>query len=177
MNGILYRIHLKKHFMDHNHHHQHNLKLPVQHSALHPKKENQFALAISATLHCLIGCGLGEVLGMVLGTWLHMSNANTMILAIILGAILGLLFGIFPLLRAGYNFRRALRQTLIAEGLSIGVMETVEVLVQVYTPGLMDAHLNDWLFWKGMLLGLAAGFIAAFPVNYIMIKKGFRHQH
>lgn len=66
---------------------------------------------------------------------------------------------------------------LIAEGLSIAVMETVEVLVQVNTPGVMDAHLHEWAFWKGMLFGLAAGFIAAFPVNYLFIKRGLRHKH
>ena len=155
--------------MDHsNHHHADPGKL---------KKENHFALAISATIHCLIGCGLGEVLGMVIGTWLHMDNVLTTILAIILGFVLGFAFGMIPLLRAGFPFNRAFRQVLIAEGLSIAVMEAFEVIVQIYTPGVMDAHLSDWLFWKGMLLGLIAGFIAAFPVNYIFVKKGIRHQH
>ena len=56
-------------------------------------------------------------------------------------------------------------------------MEAFEVVVQVYTPGVMDAHLSDWLFWKGMLFGLITGFIAAFPVNYFFVKKGIRHQH
>ena len=142
-----------------------------------PGKENHFTLALSATLHCLIGCGLGEVLGMIIGTWLHMSNVSSMILAIILGAVLGLLFGMWPLLRAGYSFKRALKQTLIVEGLSIGVMETFEILVQVYTPGVMEAHLSDRIFWYGMLFGLVAGFIAAFPVNYYFVKKGIRHKH
>jgi hypothetical protein len=140
-------------------------------------KENYFRLAFSATMHCLIGCGLGEVLGMVMGTWLNMTNISTMILAIILGAVLGLLFGMVPLLKAGYPVKIAMKQVLIAEGLSIVVMETFEVLVQLYTPGVMEAHLNDWLFWKGMLLGLVAGFVAAFPVNYFFVKKGTRHQH
>jgi len=161
----------------HIHQHHHAISQHAHSSGHEIKKENHFGLAISATLHCLIGCGFGEVLGMVIGTWLHMSNANSMLLAIILGALLGLLFGMLPLLRAGYSLRSALRQTLIAEGLSIAVMETVELMVQVYIPGVMDAHLTDWLFWKGMLIGLIAGFIAAFPVNYVMIKKGFRHQH
>ncbi len=140
-------------------------------------KENTLWLAFSATFHCLVGCGLGEILGMVIGTGFGMSNLYTMILALILGTALGLLFGMIPLLRARFPFKRALKQVLIAEGLSIAVMESVEVTVQVATPGVMDAHLADWLFWKGMLMGLAAGFIAAFPVNYIFIRKGIRHQH
>jgi hypothetical protein len=140
-------------------------------------KENHLRLAFSATLHCLIGCGLGEVLGMVIGTWLHMSNLSTMVLALSMGAILGLVFGLVPLLRAKFTFRNALKQVLIAEGLSILVMETVEVLVQVYTPGVMEAHLTDSIFWMGMLAGLIAGFIAAFPINYLFVKKGIRHRH
>ena len=158
--------------MDHGHHHMAETKPPGK-----TPGENHFKLALSATVHCLIGCGLGEVLGMVIGTWLHMSNLSTMILAIILGFVLGFAFGIIPLMRAGFAFKRAFRQVLIAEGLSIAVMEAFEVGVQVSTPGVMDAHLNDSIFWIGMLLGLIAGFIAAFPVNYIFVKKGIRHLH
>lgn len=154
--------------MGHSHHENHTQK---------SKKENHFTLAFSATVHCLIGCGLGEVLGMVIGTWLHMSNFNTMLLAIILGFVLGFAFGMIPLIRAGFSFNKAFKQVLIAEGLSITVMETFEVLVQVYTPGVMDAHLSDGIFWIGMLLGLVAGFITAFPVNYFFVRKGIRHQH
>jgi hypothetical protein len=159
--------------MNHHSHHLHHTQISNQKQV----KENHFWLAFSATWHCLIGCGLGEILGMVIGTWQGMSNASTMILALSLGAVLGLLFGMVPLLRAGFSVKRALKQVLIAEGLSIVVMETVEVLVQVYTPGVMEAHLTDWIFWKGMLMGLTAGFIAAFPVNYLFVRKGIRHQH
>jgi hypothetical protein len=154
---------------DHTHHHHQQVQQRV--------KENYIRLAISATLHCLIGCGLGEVLGMVIGTWFDMDNVSTTVLAIVLGFVLGFAFGIFPLVKAGFSFKMALKQVLIAEGLSIAVMETVEVLVQVNTPGVMEAHLSDWLFWKGMLLGLGAGFIAAFPINYFFVRKGIRHRH
>ena len=163
--------------MDHDHHHHQFNTEPVKNTAHGLKKENHVRLAVSATLHCLVGCGLGEVLGMVIGTWLDMSNTTTMILAIILGFVLGFAFGMVPLIRAGLPFDRAFKQVLIADGLSIGVMETFEVLAQFYTPGVMDAHLTDWVFWKGMLFGLIAGFIAAFPVNYFFVRKGIRHQH
>ena len=56
-------------------------------------------------------------------------------------------------------------------------METAEVLVQVYTPGVMEAGLNQPIFWYGMLFALIAGFAAALPVNVVLIGRGIRHQH
>jgi len=56
-------------------------------------------------------------------------------------------------------------------------MATAEVLVEVYTPGVMAAGLSSPLFWAEMLLALAAGFLAAFPVNYVLVGKGIRHHH
>ncbi len=56
-------------------------------------------------------------------------------------------------------------------------METAEVLVEVYTPGVMRAGLSSPIFWGGMLLALTAGFVAAWPVNYWLVGKGIRHIH
>jgi len=140
-------------------------------------KGSQLSLAHSATLHCLLGCGIGEVIGIIIGTALGLSNLITLVLAVVLGFVFGFIFGMWPLLRAGFDFSRALRQVFIAETLSIVVMEATEVLVQVYTPGVMDAGLSSWIFWLGMGLALAAGYAAAFPVNYILVGKGIRHIH
>lgn len=134
-------------------------------------------LALSATLHCLLGCGTGEVVGMVISLALGLSNVASIALTISLGFIFGFALGLLPLIRAGFTLGRAIRQVLIAEVLSIAVMEGVEVWVTVNTPGVMDAHVTDPAFWLGMLLGLAAGFVAAFPVNYLLVSKGVRHQH
>ncbi len=140
-------------------------------------KTSQFALAHSATLHCLLGCGIGEVVGVIIGTALGLSNLITIVLALVLGFVFGFVFGMWPLLRAGFDFSRAVRQVFIAETLSIVVMEATQVLVQVYTPGVMDAGLGSWIFWLGMGLALLAGYAAAFPVNYILVGKGIRHAH
>ena len=150
-----------------NHTHSHN----------HKVEPSRVKLAFSATLHCLIGCGIGEVVGVIIGTALLMTNVNTLILAVSLGFVFGFILGMRPLLKAGFNFKKAFRTVLIAEGLSIVVMETTEVLVEVYTPGVMQAGLTSWIFWAGMLLALTAGFIAAYPVNYYLIGRGIRHQH
>lgn len=134
-------------------------------------------LATSATLHCLLGCGIGEVVGLAIGIALALSNVATIVLAVTLGFVFGFGLGLIPLLKAKFLVKDAIRQVLIAEGLSIVVMETAEVLVEVYTPGVMGAGLASWMFWGGMLLALTAGFLAAFPVNYILVGRGIRHIH
>ena len=138
---------------------------------------SQLSLAHSATWHCLLGCGIGEVVGVIIGTALELPNTNTLVLAVALGFVFGFIFGMWPLLRAGFDFSHVLRQVFIAETLSIVVMETTEVLVQVCTPGVMVAGLDSWIFWLGMGLALAAGYVAAFPVNYVLIGKDIRHVH
>ena len=142
-----------------------------------PDNASQLSLAHSATWHCLMGCGLGEVLGVIIGTALELPIMNTMILAVVLGFVFGFIFGLRPLLRAGFDFSRAIHQVFIAETLSIVVMEATQVLVQVFTPGVMQAGLLSWIFWLGMGLALVAGYIAAFPVNYVLVGKGIRHVH
>ena len=155
--------------MKHEEHHHHS-----QAEGYNPSDTK---LALSATLHCLVGCGLGEVVGMIIGRGIGMTNINTIVLAVSLGFVFGFILGMRPLLKAGYSYRRAIKQVFIAEGLSIAAMETAEVLAEVYIPGVMEASLKEPIFWIGMILALIAGFLAAFPVNYIMVKRGIRHQH
>jgi len=161
--------------MENGHHsiHSHN-------HGPHPQTEEKISstsLALSATLHCLLGCGIGEVVGTIIGIGLGLGNTSTLIIGVTLGFIFGFVLGMRPLLKAKFTYNQAFKQVLIAEGASIVAMETAEVLVEVYTPGVMSAGLFDALFWIGMLLALGAGFIAAFPINYYLVRRGVRHQH
>jgi len=139
--------------------------------------DSKTRLALSATVHCLVGCGLGEVAGMIIGVALALSNTATIVLALVLGFVFGFALGLIPLIRAGLGWTHSIKQVMVGESLSIVVMETAEILVQVYTPGVMSAGLMSGLFWGGMLLALIAGFLAAYPVNYWLVGKGIRHQH
>jgi F0F1-type ATP synthase assembly protein I len=159
--------------MEHTHQHVHTHHAPSTEGS---KNENM-KLAISATLHCLIGCGIGEVVGMIVATYFGMTMTASMILAILLGFVFGFALGIIPLIRKGISFSQSFKIVLVAEGLSIAVMEAFEVLTQVFIPGVMEATLSDSIFWLGMVAALIVGFIAALPVNYFMIKQGIRHQH
>ena len=114
---------------------------------------------------------------MVLGVALGFTRVGTITLAVSLGFVFGFALGVIPLFRAGYTTKVAFGQVLIAEGLSIAVMETTEVLVEIYTPGVMDSGLSSPIFWLGMGLALTAGFAAAWPVNYWLVGKGIRNVH
>ena len=154
--------------MDHAHHHH-------QDPAISGPSRRR--LALSATLHCLIGCGTGEVVGMVLATALGLSNAASIGLTVTLGFVFGLALGLVPLVRARMPWGEAVRMVLVAEGLSIAAMEATDVLVLTQLPGVMDAHLTHPRLWIGMALGLAAGFVVAYPVNLWLLGRGVRHVH
>ena len=162
--------HHNHHHQEHEHHHHEIQKQPAP-------AISDFRLAVSATLHCLLGCGIGEILGMIISTAIGLSNLHSILLAVVLGFVAGLFLGILPLRRHGFTFNNALKTVLITEGLSITVMEAFEVFAEVSIPGVMNAHLHEGIFWIGMFAALAAGFIAALPVNYLMVKRGIRHQH
>ena len=151
---------------------------PAHHAApAAGRKTANLRLATSATLHCLIGCGLGEIAGMAAGGALGWGMLETMLLGIAAGAIGGFALGLVPLVRAGFGFGRAVRQVLVAEGLSIAVMEAAEVYAQTRMPAVMAGMLHHWEYWAGMAVALAAGFVAAWPVNYWLVRRGVRHEH
>ncbi|MFF8638798.1 DUF4396 domain-containing protein [Streptomyces pilosus] len=134
-----------------------------------------WATAMKATLHCLTGCAIGEILGMVIGTALMWGNAPTMALAIALAFVFGYSFTLFAVVRAGVSLKAAIKVALAADTVSIAVMELVDNGIIALTPGAMDAHLSDGLFWYALLGGFAVAFVITTPVNKWMIGRGKGH--
>ncbi len=132
-------------------------------------------LALSATLHCLTGCGIGGVLGMALGAALGWGNLPTVALAVALAFAFGYALTLVPMLRAGLGLRAALGLALAADTAWIAVMEAVDNAVMLAVPGAMDAGLADPLFWASLALALAVAAAAAFPVNRCLIARGRGH--
>nr|WP_303715434.1 DUF4396 domain-containing protein [Kutzneria buriramensis]WKX16015.1 DUF4396 domain-containing protein [Kutzneria buriramensis] len=132
-------------------------------------------MAAKATLHCLTGCAIGEILGMAIGTALMWGNVPTMILAITLAFLFGYSFTLFAVRRAGLDFKTAIKVALAADTVSIAVMEFVDNAIIALTPGAMDAHLSDGLFWSALLGGFAVAFLITTPVNKWMIGRGKGH--
>jgi hypothetical protein len=133
------------------------------------------ALAWSATLHCLTGCGIGEVLGMVIGTALGCGNLETIALAVVLAFFFGYALTMRPLLASGMAFRDAAKLALAADTASITIMEIVDNAIMLAIPGAMDAPLDSLLFWGSLAFALAVAAVAAFPVNRWLIARGKGH--
>lgn len=145
----------------------------MEHAAIPPTSLNR--LAARATTHCLIGCAIGEVLGMVIGTALGWTDLATIVLAVFLAFVFGYSLTIWPLVASGMAWRAALGVALVADTLSITVMEIVDNAIMLIIPGAMDAHLGDLLFWGSLAVALAIAWVVAFPVNRWLIARGRGH--
>jgi hypothetical protein len=132
-------------------------------------------VAASATLHCLTGCAIGEVLGVVLGTAFGLPTAVTIVLAIALAFAFGYALTVRGVLAAGVALAAAVKIALVADTVSIAVMEVVDNAVVLAVPGAMDAGLGSPLFWTSLTLSLVVAFAAAWPVNRWLIARGRGH--
>jgi hypothetical protein len=148
--------------------HDHHGELPTTGPAL-------TAVAISATLHCLVGCAIGEVAGMAIGTALDFSGVATIVLSVVLAFIFGYSLTSLPLLQAGFALAAVVPIALASDTVSIATMEVVDNLVIVVVPGALDAGLGDRLFWGSLAFALAIAFVAAVPVNRRLIARGKGH--
>ena len=134
-----------------------------------------WGMAASATLHCLTGCAIGEVLGMVIGTAAGLHNAATVVLSVALAFLFGYGLTMRGVLRAGVDFRTALKVALAADTVSIAVMEIVDNTVILAVPGAMDAGLGSPLFWATLAGSLLVAFLLTTPLNRWMIGRGKGH--
>ena len=133
------------------------------------------AMAASATLHCLTGCAIGEIAGLIIGTAAGLGVGLTIALSVTLAFAFGYALSTLPLLRVGLPVGTALGVVLAADTLSILTMEVVDNAVMAAIPGAMDAGLVNSVFWVGLLVALAAAFVAAYPVNRFLMARGKGH--
>jgi hypothetical protein len=142
---------------------------------MHTAGSSMRQLAFSATLHCLTGCAIGEVLGMVIGTGLGWDDVPTILLSVVLAFFFGYSLTLRPLLASGLAFAAAARLALAADTLSITVMEIVDNAIMLVIPGAMESGPRSVLFWGSLAVALGIAFVAAFPVNYWLIRRGRGH--
>lgn len=131
-------------------------------------------LASSATLHCLTGCAIGEFIGLAIGVTLGLDPWTTMSLATALGFISGYTLGLLPLVRTGMTWLGAFRTIWLGETISIAVMELVMNFTDYHVGGVQASSIFAPMFWLGFLAALPAGYLAAWPVNYWLLKRNVK---
>ena len=131
-----------------------------------------------ATLHCLTGCVIGEVAGLMIGVGLGLGIWPTIVLATFLSYVSGMTLGLQPVMRSQHvGFLQALRIIWVGEVISIGVMEIVMNFVDYHMGGMTAPSIMHWAFWRGIVFAVPAGFVAAWPVNYWLIKRELKACH
>lgn len=144
-----------------------------------PQKEHSsFKIAAHATLHCLIGCCIGEFLGLAIGVTLGVSPYPMMALSTALAYISGFTLTVFPLMqRAHLSFKAALKAVWLGELISIGVMEIVMNGIDYHLGGMRSGSLLNPVFWQALAAAIPAGYVAALPVNALLISKQMKRCH
>jgi hypothetical protein len=132
-------------------------------------------MALSATLHCLTGCAVGEMVGVTIGTHVGLASGQTVLLAALLSFVSGYAFSTWPLVKAKVSFMRALRLVFAADTVSILAMTIADNLMILLIPGAMDKNLAYPVYWLSRVLSLTAAFLAAYPVNAYLLRRGKGH--
>jgi len=134
--------------------------------------------AARVTLHCLTGCALGEWLGLSIGVGLGLSVSATIMLAVTLAFISGFALTIYPMTRRGLGVAQAFQIVWLGEAVSIALMELVMNVVDYQLggmgPGMSLLHPQYWIAFG---IAAVAGYIAALPVNYLLLKRNLKKCH
>ena len=94
------------------------------------------------------------------------------LLATALSYLSGITLGLLPVMREQHvTWVQALRIIWIGEVISIGVMEVVMNFVDYSVGGMAANSVATWQFWRGLAFAIPAGFVAAWPVNYWLLKR------
>jgi hypothetical protein len=132
-------------------------------------------MAASATLHCLAGCAIGELVGVTIGTSFEFAPYHTIILAAILSFVSGYSVSTTPLVKAGMPFIKALRLVFAADTVSILTMTIVDNILILVLPGALNKNLENPMYWLSRIIALSAAYVAAYPVNLYLLKRGKGH--
>jgi hypothetical protein len=148
------------------------------HHSHHGHGGGAFRTSAQATLHCLTGCVIGEVAGLMIGTLLGLAPWPMIALATVLSYASGITLGLIPVMSSQQvGLLGALKIIWIGEVISIGVMEIVMNFVDYQMGGMGAKSVMAWTFWRGLVFAVPAGFLAAWPVNYWLLKRELKACH
>lgn len=144
----------------------------------HEVQSNPLVTAAQSTLHCLTGCVIGEVAGLMIAVMIGLSIWPTIILATTLAYISGFTLGLLPVMkRQNKTLVEAFKLIWIGEVISIGVMEIAMNSADYAMGGMNAGSILSPMFWAGIAVAIPAGFLAAWPVNWWLLKRDLKKCH
>ena len=148
------------------------------HQHHHGGTHSSLVTSAQATLHCLTGCVIGEIAGLVIGVTLGLGVWSTIALATGLAYISGFTLGLLPVMRReNKTFWQAFKIIWIGEALSIGVMEIAMNFADYHMGGMTAGSVLSPQFWYGLIVAVPAGFLAAWPVNWWLLRRNLKKCH
>ena len=131
-----------------------------------------------ATVHCLTGCSIGEVLGLLIGVTLGLGVFWTIALAVVLAFVVGISLAVKPVMKGQrISLTDALKIVWVGEIISIGVMEFAMNAVDLGVGGVSVPSVFTSMFWVGIALAIPSGYLAAWPVNHVLLKHHLKSCH
>ena len=151
--------------------HETHVETHSHHAAHGGHGDTPLRIAAHATLHCLTGCVIGEIAGLLIGVSLGLVAWQTVVLATTLSYASGFSLGLWPLVKRGMSVVQAFRTIWLGEAVSIGVMEIAMNVVDYLSGGMGVKSVFAAQFWISFALAAPAGFLAAWPVNWWLLRK------
>lgn len=142
---------------------------------------NPFRRTTGSVIHCVGGDGLGIVTAMVMARTAGLSFWQEFWFEYLVGYLFGtLIFQYKAMSMHADSFGQAMYMAFRGEWFSmLTVMAGMGAVMGVVTPSVVTAQPNPdtAAFWGFAFLGLFLGFVLTYPMNWLLIRAGYKHGH
>jgi hypothetical protein len=133
---------------------------------------------VGSTMHCVAGDGIGILAAAVVASRLHLPGTVEAVFEYAAGFLFGWMIfqALFMRDMMGGSYPKALAATFYAELVSMnGVMAGMMIVTMPWRAALGDPGPATGAFWFIMSIGLTAGFLVAYPINWWLVARGLKH--
>lgn len=145
----------------------------------HEYVDTTWRKVLGSAIHCVGGDGLGIMTGMAIARIYDFSFWEEFWFEYAVGFLLGwLIFQMWSFLHMGSSVGEALWKGFRGEFFSmITVMLGMGAVMKFVTPSVMGSPPDPWqaAFWGFGALGLLVGFVVTYPMNWWLVKIGWKH--
>lgn len=145
----------------------------------HDYVDDSFRKITGSVIHCVGGDGLGIMTAMVIARMVEMSFWNEYWFEYIVGFAFGwLIFQYKAMSKMADSVGEALWMGGRAEFWSmVTVMAGMGAIMAYVTPSVVGEQPNPTsaAFWGFGALGLMVGFVVTYPMNWVLVKMGWKH--